>query len=89
MCAAVDCGEEVGLRLSIVGCGFAVGCGLLVFVWAGGGASGAQRWAFAVRLGLAPYLPWVAHGQTGCWGLYHYVGSGGGMLYGGNEKNQL
>jgi hypothetical protein len=40
-------------------------------------------------LGLAPYLPWVAHGQTGCWGLYHCIGSGGGMSYGGNEINQL
>ena len=42
--------------------------------WANGGASGTRCWAGTVRLGLAPFLPWVAHSQTGCWGLYHYVG---------------
>ena len=72
-----------------MGCGFAVSCGFLVFVWASSGASGVRHWAGIVPLGLAPYLPWVAHGQTGCWGLYHCFGSGEGMSYGGNEINQL
>jgi hypothetical protein len=44
--------------------------------WASGGESGARHWVGAVRLGLDLYLPWVAQGQTGCWGLYHCVGSG-------------